>query len=89
MPDNHIPPFKADAYTLAAVVEAGIPPSIARKLLADGPNCIEMRPRVRLAGRGRAPLTKAYVWGPDAVALLSEPANGFTGHSGEGVENAR
>lgn len=76
-----IPPFKADAYTLEAVVEAGVPARIARKLLADGPANVPERPRTSLVRRGRASETRAYVWGPDAVALLLEPANGFTGHS--------
>lgn len=78
-----LPSFKVDAYTLEAVVEAGIPAAVARKLLADGPRAVEMRPRLRLAGRGRGPATKSYVWGPDAAALLQEPANRSGWNGGE------
>ena len=64
--------FTADAYTLDAVVDAGVSPSIARTLLADGPNAKPERPRISTTKRGRAPLTTTYVWGPDANTLLGE-----------------
>lgn len=68
--------FRKDAYTLDAVVEAGIPASVARTLLADGPHAVPERPRLSLHGRRRAPLTQAYVWGPDANTLLTNQKEG-------------
>lgn len=71
--------FKNDAYTLDAVVQAGVPPQIARKLLADGPRAVSERPRLSISGRRRGELTQTYVWGPDAAVLLTEPAQGGPG----------
>lgn len=64
--------FKKDAYTLDAVIAAGIPAPIARTLLADGPRAVPERPRESTHGRRRAPLTTVYVWGPDANTLYYE-----------------
>lgn len=66
--------FKSDAYTLNAVVEAGIPVTVAKLLLADGPRAVPARPRLSVTKRGRGDLTTHYVWGPDANTLLAEPA---------------
>src|SRR5688500_1941494 len=68
--------LRKDAYTLEALIEAGVPAQVARTLLADGARAIPMRPRVALTGRRRAPLTTAYVWGPDAAVLLADASQG-------------
>lgn len=76
--------LKQDGYTVEALADAGVPYPIAKKCLADGPHALPMAPRTALAGRGRAPHGTAYAWGPDAAALLLEPANGFLT---EGIEH--
>lgn len=67
--------FRKDAYTVGALVDAGIHPEVARKCVVAAGSKPE-RPRVALTGRRRGPETSEYVWGPDAVALLTEPAQG-------------
>ena len=66
--------FSADAYTVDAIIDAGVPPETARRIVADGPRAVPERPRISVRRRGRAPLTTSYIWGPDANALLAEPA---------------
>lgn len=68
--------FSADAYSLEAVVNAGVPAKVARALVVDGPRAVPERPRVSTSRRGRGPETTSYIWGPDANALLAEPAQG-------------
>ncbi len=69
--------FKKDAYTLNAVVEAGIAPALAKTLLADGPRCVPERARLSIHGRKRTTNpTTSYVWGPDANTLLAEKQGG-------------
>lgn len=68
MPIN-LSKLKKDAYTLDAIMELGVPSDVARMLLAD--TSIPERPRLSLSGRKRAQPTTEYVWGPDAVQLLS------------------
>jgi hypothetical protein len=74
-----VKPLGRYAYTLTAVVQAGVPPSIAKKLLADGPRCTPERPRISATGRARGLETTFYVWGPDANTLLAEPAQKVSG----------
>lgn len=62
--------FRNDAYTVEAVIEAGVPPTVARTLVAD--TTIEERPRLSVTGRKRGEPTTHYVWGNDANVLLSE-----------------
>lgn len=66
------PIFGRDAYTLDAVIEAGVPREAAVTLLADGVRCVPEHPRLHLKGRGRGKLTTHYVWGSDANTLLRE-----------------
>lgn len=68
--------LKRDAYTLDAVIEAGIPPAVARTLVADGPNAVPERARTSIEGRGRTkdPI-RDYVWGPDAMVILAGRAS--------------
>jgi hypothetical protein len=63
-------PFGKDAYTLEAVIEAGLTPEQARLCLADGPRAVPERARVSMTGRKRTEPTTRYVWGPDANWLL-------------------
>jgi len=64
--------LRKKAYAPEALVEAGVPASLVRTLVADGPRAIPERPFLSLHGRKRekAPTTY-YVWGPDAAALLN------------------
>jgi hypothetical protein len=62
--------FKAEAWTVAAVVEAGVPDEMARKALVDGPRAEPMRARVSLHGRVRTEPTRHYVWGPDLAFVM-------------------
>ncbi len=64
--------LRAAAYTLDAIIDAGVDPEIARTLLADGPQAVPERPLMRVGGRKRDELTTHYVWGPDAMVLLVE-----------------
>ncbi len=72
MATNPWPTFGPYAYTLAAVVEAGVPPEVARTLLADDPAQRRERPRLSVTGRKRGAPTLEYVWGPDANCLLED-----------------
>jgi hypothetical protein len=71
--------LRKDAYAPGALVEAGVPGHLVAKLVADDPQGRLERPRLALSGRRRGEPTSAYVWGPDALALLSEPAQAVTG----------
>ena len=63
--------LKSAAYTLEAIIGAGIHPDIARTLLADGPKAVPERAIVSGGGRKRTnEPTTLYVWGPDAMTLL-------------------
>ena len=65
--------LRAAAYTLDAIIDAGIAPDVARTLLAAaGPHAVPERPLMRVGGRKRDELTTHYVWGPDAMVLLEE-----------------
>lgn len=63
------------AYTVEAIVAAGVPGEVARTLVADGPRAVPERALVAVTGRTRTkqPIT-GYVWGPDAMALLASRA---------------
>ena len=65
--------LRPTAYTLDAIIDAGIDPDVAWTLMADGPSAVPERPLLRVAGRRRElePTTR-YVWGPDAMTLLAE-----------------
>ena len=65
--------FRRCAYTVQAVVDAGVDPRVARTLLADGPRALPERAFTSLTGRRRTkePI-REYVWGPDAIVLLQE-----------------
>lgn len=70
---RHTFTFKRDAYTVEAVIEAGVPATIARTLLATGPRAVPECPRLTAKGRQRAKRpTTFYIWGPDAESLLAE-----------------
>ena len=58
------------AYTVKALIDAGLSQYEAERLVVDGPRATPEQPRVSLIGRTRGPLTKRYIWGPDAVVLL-------------------
>lgn len=62
--------LRKDAYSLEAIIAAGVAPAVAKTLLADGPAAVPMRPRLALTGRRRGAETREYVWGPDAEVLL-------------------
>ena len=64
--------LKADAYAPEALVEAGVDPEVVMHLLADDAGGVLERPRLSLTTRKRGHLTSRYVWGPDALILLSE-----------------
>ena len=64
--------LKNDAYTIGALVDAGVPGAVARTLLADGPNAVPEKPLLSLTSRRRGELTTSYVWGPDAEVLLQD-----------------
>lgn len=67
--------FAATAYTPDALLDAGLPAPLVKRLLADGPRAVPERARVSVTGRGRTTEpTRHYVWGPDAAALCAEPA---------------
>lgn len=66
--------FSAEAWTIEACVEAGIPESVARRALADGPRATPQRARVSLHGRTRTAPTTRYVWGPDLRFLTGGDA---------------
>lgn len=66
--------FQKDAYTINAVIEAGVHPATAKTLLASGPNATPMKARCSMHGRRRTEPTQDYVWGPDANTLLAEQA---------------
>ena len=63
------------AYTVDALIDAGVPPQVVMKLRADGSRAIPERAYTRV-GPGKLPKTKepiiGYVWGPDALVLLAE-----------------
>jgi hypothetical protein len=65
--------LKADAYTLQAIIDAGVPPDVAMTLLVSGPNAVPERALLSVHGRQRtqAPVS-AYIWGPDAMVLLAD-----------------
>ena len=68
--------LRATAYTLDALIDAGVDPEVARTLMADGPHAVPERPLLRVGGRRReSEPTTRYVWGPDAMTLLGEVAN--------------
>lgn len=63
------------AYTPDALIDAGLPAALVKRLLADGPRAVPERARVSVTGRARTTEpTTHYVWGPDAMTLLAEPA---------------
>jgi hypothetical protein len=68
--------LRKDAYSLAALIDAGVPVAVARKLLVAQPSRPE-RPRVSVTGRKRDPETTEYIWGPDASVLLQEEAQAW------------
>ncbi len=61
------------AYTVEALLDAGVPPTVVRTLVADGPRATPERALVSVEGcrRTKEPVT-TYVWGPDAMALLHQ-----------------
>lgn len=62
--------YRPDAYTVDCVIAAGIPASVARQAIVDGPRATPQRARVNLAGRTRTEPTTQYVWGPDLSFLM-------------------
>lgn len=60
------------AYTVQALVDAGIPAAVAVTLTASGPRAVPERALVSVTGRKRTkqPAT-SYCWGPDVNALLA------------------
>lgn len=63
------------AYTPDALVDAGLPAALVKRLMADGPRAVPERARVAVTGRKRTvEPTRHYVWGPDARTLLDCPA---------------
>lgn len=63
------------AYTPDALIDAGLPAALVKRLMADGPRAVPERARVSVAGRKRTvEPTRHYVWGPDARTLLASPA---------------
>jgi hypothetical protein len=66
--------FRRAAYTLDALIEAGVDPQVAHTLLVDGRRAVPERALVSLYRRQRTPEPiQEYVWGPDAEVLLQEP----------------
>lgn len=63
--------FTAQAFTVEAVVEAGVPHETALLAIADGPRAVPTRARMTLTGRAWTEPTRRYVWGSDLVFLLS------------------
>lgn len=60
------------AYTVDALIAAGVPADVALTLRVSATAPPE-RPRLRVTGRKRAKQrTTDYVWGPDAMALRPE-----------------
>ncbi len=64
--------FAADAFTVACVVAAGIPDSVARRAVVDGPRATPQRARIALGKRTRTEPTTTYVWGPDLRFLVGQ-----------------
>ena len=63
------------AYTPDALIDAGLPPALVQRLLADGPRAVPERARVSVTGRKRTPEPiRHYAWGPDVRTLLAERA---------------
>ena len=62
--------LKKQAYTVGALVAAGVPATVAQTLVVAEGATIE-RPLLSLTGRKRGQPTSFYVWGPDAAWLLT------------------
>lgn len=62
--------FAADAYTVDAVIAAGIPAVVARQAVVDGKRATPQRARLSLDGRKRTEPTTQYVWGPDLQFIM-------------------
>jgi hypothetical protein len=65
MKNHNVRIFSADAFTVDAVIAAGIPADVARRAVVDGRRATPQRARVSLDGRQRTEPTTQYVWGPD------------------------
>jgi len=61
-----------DAYSVEALIDAGLSHDQAVRLVVDGPRVTPKRPRLSLTGRTRGPLTTTYIWGPDAAVLIGD-----------------
>lgn len=62
--------FAADAFTVDAVIAAGIPATVARRAIVDGSRATPQRARLSLDGRKRTEPTTQYVWGPDLKFIV-------------------
>lgn len=63
--------LRSAAYTVEAIVAAGVRAEVARTLVADGPRAVPERALVAVGGRKRTKQpVRGYVWGPDAASLL-------------------